>query len=156
MAGRGPAPKPAEKRARKNLESQPLAVVEIQPVPSVPDLPSTFLVASRDGTVEMPYPEATRGWWQNWVKSPFSRDYDALVWDRLRMAANLHARAEYGDLKAFNEFRLWMALFPETPADRLRQRIQVAQAVDAEVSATSKVVTAQRRFSRGEITRELG
>ena len=147
MAGRGPAPKPADKRARRNAESQPLQVIQIVPMSSVPSLPDSFSVASRDGVEVLPFPVETVRWWQNWVDSPFARDYDALVWERLRMAAVLHARAQYGDLNAVKEFRLHMSLFPETPADRLRQRIQVAQAVDAEVTATRKVAAARSSFA---------
>lgn len=139
MAGRGPAPKPREKRAGHTKDPHPLKVVELVPLDSTPTLPDSFMVATRDGTKVLEFPAATQDWFQNWVDSPFSKDFDALAWERVRMAAILHARSEYGDLNSFKEFRLHMALFPETPADRLRLRYQVAQAVDAEVTVAGKI-----------------
>lgn len=148
MAGRGPTPKDASKRARRNSDSAPLSVVELVPVSEFPDLPETFMVDTRVGVTAVAFPDETRRWWRNWAESPFARSMDALAWERLRMAAALHARAVLGDLNAFKEFRLHMALFPETPADRLRQRIQVAQAVDAEITTAGKYERAQSRYSR--------
>lgn len=143
----GPVPKPADQRARRNKDSQVVRVVELVPLEVLPSLPETFNVEDKNGARTLPFPAETINWFQNWVESPFSRDFDALAWERVRMAAVLHARAQYGDMKAFSEFRLHMALFPETPADRLRQRIQVAQAVDAEVTATTKVMRSVDRFA---------
>jgi hypothetical protein len=149
MAGRGPTPKDASKRARRNSDSAPMSVVELIPVEEFPDLPETFMVESpKAGAFVLPFPDETRRWWRNWAESPFARNMDALAWERLRMAAALHARAVLGDLNSFKEFRLHMALFPETPADRLRQRIQVAQAVDAEITTAGKVERVQSRYSR--------
>jgi hypothetical protein len=148
MAGRGPAPKPFEKRAGHSSPAGPLQVVELVPVSEFPDLPETFMVDSKSGVTALAFPDETRRWWRNWAESPFARNIDALAWERLRMAAALHARAVLGDLNSFKEFRLHMALFPETPADRLRQRIQVAQAVDAEITTAGKYERAQSRYSR--------
>jgi hypothetical protein len=148
MAGRGPTPKPFEKKAGHSAPGA-LQVVELVPVDEFPDLPESFMVESaKAGAIVVPFPEETRRWWRNWAESPFARNMDALAWERLRMAAALHARAVLGDLNSFKEFRLHMALFPETPADRLRQRIQVAQAVDAEITTAGKVERVQSRYSR--------
>jgi hypothetical protein len=149
MAGRGPTPKDPSKRARRSSDLAPLNVVELVPVDEFPDLPESFMVESaKAGAIVVPFPDETRRWWRNWAESPFARNMDALAWERLRMAAALHARAVLGDLNSFKEFRLHMALFPETPADRLRQRIQVAQAVDAEITTAGKVERVQSRYSR--------
>ena len=149
MAGRGPTPKPFEKRAGHSTSAAgPLQVVELVPVDEFPDLPESFIVSAKSGVTIIPFPDETRRWWRNWAESPFARNMDALAWERLRMAAALHARAVLGDLNSFKEFRLHMALFPETPADRLRQRIQVAQAVDAEITTAGKVERVQSRYSR--------
>lgn len=148
MAGRGPTPKDPSKRARGNRDAAPLNVIELVPVSDFPDLPETFMVDSKSGVTAIGFPDETRRWWRNWAESPFARNMDALAWERLRMAAALHARAVLGDLNSFKEFRLHMALFPETPADRLRQRIQVAQAVDAEITTAGKVERVQSRYSR--------
>jgi hypothetical protein len=148
MPGHGPPPKDPSKRARRNADIAPLNVVELVPVSEFPDLPATFLVDSKSGVTPLPFPDETRRWWRNWAESPFARNMDALAWERLRMAAALHARAVLGDLNSFKEFRLHMSLFPETPADRLRQRIQVAQAVDAEITTAGKVERVQSRYSR--------
>lgn len=156
MAGRGPAPKPFEKRAGHSSPAGPLQVVELVPVLEVVELPETFMVESpKTGVRVLPFPEETRRWWQNWAESPFARNMDALAWERLRLAAALHARSVLGDLNAYKEFRLHMALFPETPADRLRQRIQVAQAVDAEVTTAGKVERARSRWADLRVTDAL-
>ena len=146
MAGRGFAPKEASKRARRNKDETPLTLVYLDPASQIPELPETFWVRTKDGKEKLDVPQSTRTWWRNWTQSNLAASYDELIWERLRIAAVLHARSEYGDLNATKEFRLHMANFPETPNDRLRQRIQVAQAIDAEVTATRKVESARSRF----------
>lgn len=153
--GRGPVPKDPSKRARTNKDAAALAVVTVLPVESKPVLPDTFgVLRAKTGYEVLPYPQETRDWWENWISSPFAEGFDALAWERLRLAAALHARAVLGDMESFKEFRLHMALFPETPADRLRQRIQVAQAVGAEVDATQKAMSARDRFGGMRVTQD--
>lgn len=135
MAGRGPAPKEPARRARSNAEP---AAIRILPklLAEQPELPA-FLVETSDGPLPFDWPEQTRMWWQMWADSPLSVDFTSTDWSELMDAALLHARVWSGELKWLPELRLRTAKFGATPEDRLRLRIQFAQAEEAE----TRVVT---------------
>lgn len=130
MAGRGPAPKPPERRAGKSKDPFPLRVVHATP-DAQPDLP-TFEVEHDGELVEFRWPARTREWWQMWKDSPLSAEFTANDWSELLDTAVLHARYWRGDIKLAAELRLRVANFGATPADRARLRITFAQADEAE------------------------
>lgn len=140
MAGRGPAPKDPNRRARTNSDPVPLRVISVQPK-GQPDLPD-----SRE------WPERTRQWWAMWGASPLSRDYTETDWDFLLDTALLHAQFwGEGDTKLAGELRLRVAKFGATPEDRARLRIQFAAADEADERRTApRPQTARER--RGPLT----
>ena len=124
MAGRGPAPKAPERRARRNVDPVPLRVIQAEPVRQ-PELPE----ATPDGE---PWPEITREWWAMWGRSPLMAEATETDWSELRDAAVLHARLWSGVASVAAELRLRVAKFGATPEDRARLRIQFAQADEAD------------------------
>lgn len=148
MSGQGPAPKDPSKRARRNKD-----VVQIRTVVAVradqPDLPPRFKPkGDEDGTWrdEIDWPVATVRWWQMWRESPLSADFTPNDWSVLMDTAVIHAEFWEGNTKLAPELRLREAKFGATPEDRLRLRIQFAQAVDAELTTAKKVSSARDRF----------
>ena len=124
MAGRGPTPKPAARRARTNSDPVGVRVVESAPV-AQPPLPD-----------EMPggmgWPARTVEWWQMWGNDPLAADFRATDWSELMDCALIHAQVWSGEIKLAGELRLRTAKFGATAEDRARLRIQFAAADDAE------------------------
>lgn len=148
MAGRGPAPKDPNKRARANKDPQALRVIAAEPV-AQPELPTFDVQIEVDGELvsrRFTWPERTREWWQMWADSPLSNDFTSTDWSELLDTALLHARFWNGDHKVAPELRLRVAKFGATPEDRARLRIQFAQADEAdEKRAAPKSSARQRR-----------
>jgi len=119
MAGRGPAPKDPNRRAR-GFRGETLRVITAEPSPQ-PPLPDGY-----------DWPEQTRRWWQMWAESPLSAEFTANDWSELLDTALIHARHWSGDKKAAAELRLRVAKFGATPEDRARLRITFAQADEAD------------------------
>ena len=141
MAGRGPAPKDPDTRARTNKDPVGLRVVQFVPA-SPSDLPDDLLP---DGEVWHP---ATLRWWQRWVDSPLSADLSEVDWSELEATALLHH--EFMRKRSFTlagELRLRVAKFGATPEDRARLRIVFAQAEEAETPSV-KPHTASQRYRR--------
>lgn len=112
MAGRGPAPKPAGARARRNADPHPPR--ELRLVRAVqPSLPRGIKWHAQ-----------TRAWWKNWAKSELSRDFTADDWSFLLDTALMHHEmwAE-GNFTLASEIRLRVAKFGQTPEDRQRLRL---------------------------------
>lgn len=132
MAGRGPAPKDPNRRARRNADLAPLRVITAEPVeqPGLPEFDGD-LIAQR-----FEWPVRTREWWQMWADSPLSAEFTSTDWSELLDTALLHARFWGGDMKVANELRLRVAKFGATPEDRARLRIQFAQADEADEKRT--------------------
>lgn len=124
MAGRGPAPKPANRRARKNKDPIGLKIVESDPVPQ-PELPKRMPNGE-------PWPQITRAWWRMWGRDPLAADFRATDWAELRDTAVIHGAYWSGDLKLAGELRLRTAKFGATAEDRARLRIQYAAADEAD------------------------
>lgn len=124
MAGRGPAPKPASKRARRNKEPTPLKIIESKPVDQ-PALPKRMPNGE-------PWPAITRAWWRRWKTDPLAADFTASDWSELRDTAVLHGLYWTGEFKVAAELRLRTAKFGATVEDRARLRIQYAAADEAE------------------------
>ncbi len=135
MAGRGPAPKPEDSRARgKRSDPTVLRVIHADPVPQ-PDLPAFDVAVTVDGEIisqRFEWPERTREWWAMWADSPLSADFTATDWSELLDTAVIHAKFWTGDTKLAPELRLRAAKFGATPEDRARLRITFAQAEEAE------------------------
>lgn len=134
MAGRGPAPKDPNRRARTNKDPIGLRVITAAPVKQ-PALPEFDLEIAVDGEIvsqKFEWPERTRDWWRMWAESPLSAEFTSTDWSELLDTAVLHARFWKGDVKLAAELRLRVAKFGATPEDRARLRIQFAQADEAE------------------------
>jgi hypothetical protein len=138
VAGRGPAPKPADRRARTNRSDTPVTVLRFEPgkQPSLPD--------------DFPWPDRTRNWWAAWQRSPYAEHIDEMGWHELLAAALLHADV-WGNynLDRLPELRIRVAKFGITMEDRARLRIQFADADDADkgAGATKKAATAREKFA---------
>lgn len=144
MAGRGPTPKPADSRARRNKDPQPIRVIHAEPVEQ-PSLP-TFEV-ERDGELtEFVWPARTVEWWQMWGASPLSAEFTSTDWSELLDTALLHARFWSGDTKVAAELRLRVAKFGATPEDRARLRITFAQADAADEGRGTRQTAPAARF----------
>ena len=134
MAGRGPAPKDPNRRARKNADPTALRVIRAEPI-AQPELPDFDVQVEIDGALvsqSFVWPERTRSWWRMWGESPLSSDYTQTDWDFLLDTARLHAAFWSGDTKQASELRLRVAKFGATPEDRARLRIQFAAADEAD------------------------
>ena len=152
MAGRGPAPKDPQRRARTNADPIPLRVIHATPVVQ-PDLPEFDVEVSRDGAVvsqRFEWPPRTRDWWRMWADSPLSAEFTSTDWSELLDTAVLHAQFWRGDTKVAGELRLRVAKFGATPEDRARLRITFAAADDAEGKRERRVPSSRDR--RGPLT----
>jgi hypothetical protein len=138
MAGRGPAPKPAERRARRNADPVPSVVVEFVPVEQ-PKL--TARMPNGD-----PWPTQTKRWWRMWRESPLSKLFGATDWSELADTAVLHGLLWSGHVSVAAELRLRVAKFGATPEDRARLRIQFAQADEADAKRPAAATPARERF----------
>lgn len=144
MAGRGPAPKDPDRRARRNRDSNPLKVIVADPV-AQPDLPTVMV--TEDGTlVEFRWPAVTEEWWRMWGASPLSAEFSASDWSFLADTARLHAQFWSGDLKVAGELRLRVAKFGATPEDRARLRITFAQADEADEKRGTRASSSRKRY----------
>ncbi|MEV8394821.1 MULTISPECIES: hypothetical protein [unclassified Streptomyces] len=126
MGGTGPAPKPNDRRARRNKDAIPQTVLRWEAA-TAPELPDFRI--ERDGQlVEFVWPERTREWWQMWIDSPQAEHLGSADWQFLLDTALIHAQMWRGNLTAAGELRLRVAAFGATPADRARLRMVFAEA----------------------------
>lgn len=116
MAGVGAAPKPAGRRARRNVDPIPARVVPLVRA-DAPSLPPG-----------VDWHPRTHAWWDMWSRSPLSDDFTEADWDFLADTAMLHTCFWTGDMKVAAELRLRVAKFGATPEDRARLRIVFADA----------------------------
>jgi hypothetical protein len=123
MAGRGPAPKPAARRARRNVDPNPVTTILFEQGEQ-PDLP------------EGAWHPMTREWWRTWGESPQAEHFMAVDWSFLLDTAVFHnavwnAKDEgRSATEAGKELRTRVQDFGATVASRLRLRMQFAE-VDA-------------------------
>lgn len=150
MAGRGPAPKDPNRRARRNSDPVPLRVIVAPPV-GQPELP-TFMVESDGELSEFVWPAVTLDWWRMWGESPLSAEFTASDWSFLIDTALVHAAFWMGQQSVAAELRLRVAKFGATPEDRARLRITFAQADEAEDRRAVGVGTSSARSRRGPLT----
>ena len=123
MAGRGPIPKEASKRARTN-KGPAMHIIESDPVPQ-PSLPE--LMPNGE-----PWPVRTVEWWAMWGADPLAAEFRATDWSELMDCAVIHGAYWSGDVKLAGELRLRTAKFGATAEDRARLRIQYAAADEAD------------------------
>lgn len=123
MAGMGAAPKDAHRRARANKDPNPSTRLEFQAcVP--PDLPA-----------DMDWHPMTRAWWKVWQNSPMALIMGPTDWASMLDTALLHHDMwKYRHWTVAAEVRLRCAQFGATPVDRLRLRIQWADADTKDVT----------------------
>lgn len=116
MAGRGPAPKDAAERRRRNKPDAPTIVVTADNETRGPDLPETF-----------EWPRATIDWWETWRRSPQAKTFTDTDWSFLIDTAVLHAEFWLGNRAHAGELRLRAAKFGATPEDRARLKLEVGE-----------------------------
>ena len=124
MAGRGPAPKPADQRRRRNATPEVVKVAADDELRG-PDLPDAY-----------DWPAATRTWWATWRASAQAQTFTPTDWDFLLDTALLHAELWRGNGSVAAELRLRVAKFGATPEDRARLHLSVD--ADAAKTATQK------------------
>jgi hypothetical protein len=137
MAGNGPAPKPASKRARRNADPIPQTVLRFEPA-EAPPLPSNI-----------DWHPMTRAWYQMWIDSPQADNFTATDWSFLIDTALMHhAMWEKGQWTLAAEVRLRVAKFGATPEDRARLRMTFADADEKDEKRAGRVTPneARKRF----------
>lgn len=142
MAGRGPAPKPAARRVRRNADPAPLKAMQLVRAPA-PELPS--LGVDKDGDPQLWHPR-TVDWWSMWAGSELAKDFTATDWSFLLDTALMHhAMWSKGQWTLAAEVRLRVAKFGATPEDRARLRIVFADA-DEKDEKRSDRAPARKRY----------
>jgi hypothetical protein len=115
MAGRGPAPKGAAQRRRRN-KTPPVTVLVADGQVYGPELPDTH-----------DWPPATVTWWRAWRTSAQASRFTETDWSFMLDTAVLHADFWLGDCSAAPELRLRLAKVGATPEDRARLRLQLGE-----------------------------
>lgn len=134
MAGRGPAPKPAARRARVNADLVPSTVLRFQPA-EAPELP--------EGVEWHP---RTRAWWEMWAGSSQAETFTATDWSFLLDTALMHsAMWSKGRWELAGEVRLRVSKFGATPEDRARLRMVYADADEKDERRAAKRPAARER-----------
>lgn len=153
MAGRGPAPKDPDKRARRNADPVPLRVL-IAEVVEQPKLPAGVPVVDDGAVVPLDWPAETLAWWQMWKDSPLSAEFTSTDWSFLLDTAMLHAAFWRGDIRVAGELRQRVAKFGATPEDRARLRITFAAADEAEEKPVARASARDRYKSLKAVDRD--
>lgn len=157
MAGRGPAPKPAGERRRRNKTD------DFEELPAegftgkYPALPKTWrteqLVITEDAdgnktteikVVQVTFLKATRDWYVEWAHSPMATKFTPVDWSRLRRIiaplADQYHRSPSVKLAA--ELRLQEEKLGATVMDRQRLRMNIAAAPAAPQTGTRRAAAA--------------
>lgn len=131
MSGRGPAPKPADKRHRRNASGTtslvPDGILRGSPLPR-----SGYSLRIDGEKLDFSWPDQTKAWWLNWRRSAMAQTFSASDWDFLLETAVLHAAFWDGDRSVAPELRLRVAKFGATPEDRLRLKLTIESDEPAE------------------------
>lgn len=134
MAGKGPAPKPANLRQRRN--KKPGAVTLTMPPPEETNqgeeapLPAQKVPALPNPDKRKWHP-LTRGWWKRVWESPMADQYLPTDVDGLaRVALLIDDFNKKPDGKLLGEIRLQEARFGLSPADRSRLQWEIQRAPD--------------------------
>lgn len=131
MAGRGPAPKPAAQRRRRNKTDE-AALPAGGYDGAFPELPPTYTVLPLIGKPKkIKFLAATRRWYETWCRSPMATEFTAVHFLRLQEIAVLRDGYERtANIEFLKEMRLQLAGFGGTPLDlrRLGRRIERPEA----------------------------
>ncbi|WP_456298579.1 phage terminase small subunit [Kitasatospora mediocidica] len=144
MPGRGPAPKPADKRRRRNATGSTTSLVSDGVLRGSPLPRSGYSVRIDGAAVGLSWPDQTKAWWLHWRQSAMAQQFTSADWDFLLETAVLHAEFWNGDRSVASELRLRVAKFGATPEDRLRLKIEIdpeESAVETESPAISPDVS---------------
>lgn len=134
MAGRGPAPKPASRRARTNADPVPQTLLRFEQA-EPPELPD-----------DVDWHPRTRAWWETWRTSPQADVMIDTDWSFLLDTALMHhAMWSNGQWTLAAEVRLRVAKFGATPEDRARLRMAFADA-DEKDSKRPAVESSKARY----------
>jgi hypothetical protein len=136
MPGRGPAPKPASRRARTNKDPVPTTTLrfEFSPQPALPSLGEDF-----DWHVQ------TVKWWDMWGRAPQAQNFTESDWQFLIDTALMHhAMWSKGQWTLAAEVRLRVAKFGATPEDRARLRMVFADADEKDEKRAAKKASVSR------------
>lgn len=126
VAGRGPAPKPAHLRQRRNKKAGAATLTKPTKKPKVPTLPNP-----QPG--EWKWHRLTRAWWRKVWTSPMASEYLETDIDGLaRLAILVDQFYKSGDPKLMSEIRLQEARFGLSPVDRSRLQWEVQKGEEAE------------------------
>lgn len=138
MAGRGPAPKPADRRARANKDAAAQTVLRFERA-EAPDLP--------DG---VDWHERTREWWEMWRRSAQAETFAETDWSFLLDTALMHhAMWSKSQWTLAAEVRLRVAKFGATPEDRARLRMVFADADEKDEKRAAKVgASSKERYAK--------
>lgn len=135
MAGHGPAPKPASRRARTNADPVGSTVLRFEPV-DAPELPD-----------DIEWHPRTRDWWSMWAQSPQADTFTASDWSFLLDTALMHhAMWSKGQWTLAAEVRLRVAKFGATPEDRARLRMVFADADEKDEKRAAKKQSSRGRY----------
>ena len=140
MPGRGPAPKPAARWARKNRDTAPQVVLEFRKGDQ-PELPD-----------DIDWHPRTRAWWATWGRAAQAETFTETDWDFLMDTALLHhAVWAKGESKLAGELRLRVAKMGATPEDRARLRMVFADADEKDERRAAAKRGAASRARRGPL-----
>lgn len=136
MAGRGPAPKPADRRARTNKDGAQNTVLRFERA-EAPDLPD-----------DIDWHERTTAWWDMWKRSAQADTFTETDWSFLLDTALMHhAMWSKGQWTLAAEVRLRVAKFGATPEDRARLRMVFADADEKDEKRAAKAgASAKQRY----------
>jgi hypothetical protein len=135
MAGRGPAPKPAHRRARTNSDPVPQTMLRFEKA-DAPELPE-----------EIDWHPRTRAWWDVWKRSAQADVMAETDWSFLLDTALMHhALWTHGQWTLAAEVRLRVAKMGATPEDRARLRMVFAEADEKDSQRPPKPSTSRERY----------
>jgi hypothetical protein len=135
MAGRGPAPKAASKRARTNKDPVGSTLLEFRPA-DAPELPQ-----------DVDWHQRTVDWWSMWQRSAQAETFTESDWSFLLDTALMHhAMWSKGQWTLAAEVRLRVAKFGATPEDRARLRMVFADADEKDEKRAAKAPTAREKY----------
>ena len=142
MAGRGPAPKPAARRARTNADPIGSTVLEFRQGDRM-ELP----------TEDIEWHPRTLDWWRRWQDSAQAETFTDLDWSFLLDTALMHhAMWSKGQWTLAAEVRLRVAKYGATPEDRARLRMVFADADEKDEKRGNRIAPSPSRERRGGLT----
>lgn len=137
MAGQGPAPKPAGRRARTNKDDKPQIVLGRFVPMCAPPLPD-----------DIDWHPRTRNWWELWGASSQAETFTATDWSFLLDTALMHhAMWSKGQWTLAAEVRLRVAKFGATPEDRARLRMVYADADEKDSKRASRLAGSREKYA---------